>query len=110
MHKRHRAIVAAVAAAIRKGIKGVHIRDDERIKNICAAITDEEGGLKRPDLMYESFVTKQGKTKRIFNMTEITSPWAWKDSLDRAYDKKVRKYATIQVNSNRIIRSIMRSG
>jgi hypothetical protein len=77
MNKRHRAIVDAVAAAIRKGIKNVHIRDDERIKNICAAITDEEGGLKRPDLMYESFITRQGKTRRIFNMTEITSPWAW---------------------------------
>jgi hypothetical protein len=97
MNKRNRAIVDAVAAAIRKGIPKVHIRDDERIKNICAAIPDDEGGLKRPDLMYESFITKKGKTKKIFNMTEITSPWAWEGSLDRACDKKVRKYAPVQV-------------
>jgi hypothetical protein len=97
MNKRHRAIVDAVAAAIRKEIKNVHIMDAERIKNICAAITDEEGGLKRPDLMYESFITKKGKTRKIFNMTEITSPWAWEGSLDRAYDKKARKYAPVQV-------------
>jgi hypothetical protein len=53
MNKRHRAIVDAVAAAIRKGTPNVHIQDDERIKSICAAIPDDEGGLKRPDLMYE---------------------------------------------------------
>jgi hypothetical protein len=47
--------------------------------------------------MYESFLTKNGKTKKIFNMTEITSPWAWKDSLERAYEKKVRKYTQVQI-------------
>jgi hypothetical protein len=97
MNKRHRAIVDAVATAVRKGYKGVHIYDDERIKEICAAIPDDEGGLKRPDLICESFITKRGKTKKIFNMTEITIPWAWGDSLERAYDKKARKYAPVQV-------------
>jgi hypothetical protein len=95
MNKRHRAICDAVAAAVREGVSGVHIRDDEQIGKICAEITTEEGALKRPDLMYETFVTKKGKTKKIFNLTEITSPWAWEDSLDRAYEAKVRKYTPV---------------
>jgi hypothetical protein len=49
-------------------------------------MTTEEGALKRPNLMYESFITKKRKTKKIFNMTEITSPWVWENSLKRAYD------------------------
>jgi hypothetical protein len=97
MNKRHRAIVDAVAAASRKGIKSVHIRDDVTISSICAAIDKEHSGLKRPDLMYESFITKNGKTKKIFNMTEITSPWAWEGPLKRAYEFKRQKYATVQV-------------
>jgi hypothetical protein len=78
MNKRHRAIVDAVAAAIREGCRGVHIRDDARIVDICANIGREEGGLKRPDLMYETAITSRGKTKKIFNMTEITCPWHMK--------------------------------
>jgi hypothetical protein len=98
MNRRHRAIVDAVQAAIRKGHGGkVHIRDDETINSLCAEIDKENGGLKRPDLMYESFITKKGKTKKVFNMTEITSPWAWKDSLERAYRFKRNKYDPIAV-------------
>jgi hypothetical protein len=70
MKKRHEAIVQAVEKAIRKGHGGkVNIREDDTIKSICSSITDGQGGLKRPDLMYESFVTKRGVTKKIFNMT-----------------------------------------
>jgi hypothetical protein len=47
--------------------------------------------------MYESSITKNGKTKKIFNMTEITSPWAWEGSLDRAYEYKRQKYTPVQV-------------
>jgi hypothetical protein len=97
MNKRHRAIVDAVKAAIREGIKAVHIRDDERIAEICAGFTTEEGRLKRPDLMYESFVQRRGKTLKYFNMTEITCPWSWEDSLERAYMKKVKKYEPVGV-------------
>jgi hypothetical protein len=71
------------------------IYDDVRVAEICAAMTDEEGALKRPDLMYETFITKKGKTRKVFNMTEITSPWSWKNSLDNAYEKKVRKYQPV---------------
>jgi hypothetical protein len=92
INKRHRAIVDAVKSAIRKGYPGVRIADDECVGRLCAEMTDEEGALKRPDLMYETFITKNGVTKKYFNMTEITSPWSWKDSLETAYDKKVRKY------------------
>jgi hypothetical protein len=67
----------AVNAAVREGIKGVHIRDDERVSKICASITSDEGALKRPDLMYESFVQKRGKLWKYYNLTEITCPWAW---------------------------------
>jgi hypothetical protein len=97
MNRRHRATVDAVAAAIRKGHRTVHIKDDVTISSICAEIDKERGGLKRPDLMYESFITKKGKTKKIFNMTEITSPWAWEGSLKRAYDFKKEKYAPVHV-------------
>jgi hypothetical protein len=96
INKRHRAIVDAVKSAIRKGYPGVRIADDECVGRLCAEMTDEEGALKRPDLMYETFITKKGKTKKIFNMTEITSPWSWKDSLQEAYNKKVRKYETVR--------------
>jgi lauroyl/myristoyl acyltransferase len=88
INKRHRAICDAVITALRKGYPGVRIHDDERINQICAELTNEEGGLKRPDLMYETFITKKGVTKKIFNLTEITSPWAWKHSLDAAYDNR----------------------
>jgi hypothetical protein len=60
MNRRHRAIVDAVSAAIRKGHGGkVHIKDDVTINSLCAAIDSDHGGLKRPDLMYESFITKK---------------------------------------------------
>jgi hypothetical protein len=95
--KRHRAICDVVAAAVREGIKGVNILDDELVKNIYEEITDEEGALKRPDLMYESFVKKKNETKRIFNLTEITSPGVWEASLDVAYDAKVRKYDPVKL-------------
>jgi hypothetical protein len=39
--------------------------------------------------MYESFVTEREKAKKIQNLTEITSPLAWEDSLERAYGAKV---------------------
>jgi hypothetical protein len=45
--------------------------------------------------MYESFVTKRGVTKKIFNMTEITSPWAFEDSVMRAFRFKHEKYDPI---------------
>jgi hypothetical protein len=97
MNKRHRAIVDAVAAAVREGCRGVHIRDDVRIVDICASIRDEDGGLKRSDLMYETAITSRGKTKKIFNMTEITCPWEYEDSLVRAYEEKRRKYTPVQI-------------
>jgi hypothetical protein len=102
MNKRHRAIVDAVAAAVREGIKGVHIREDERIGRICAEMTDDEGALKRPDLMYESFITKKTKTKKIFSLTEITSPWTWEHSLERAYQKKVEKYEPVRIRFHQL--------
>jgi hypothetical protein len=86
-----------VAAAIREGIKGVHIRDDVRIAKICATLTDEDGALKRPDLMYESFITKRGKAKGIYNLAEITSLWAWENKLEEAYEHKIRKYTPLQI-------------
>jgi hypothetical protein len=92
MSKRHRAIVDAVKAAVREGIKGVHIRDDERVSKICASITSDDGALRRPDLMYDSFVQKRGKLWKYYNLTEITCPWAWGDSLERAYQNKFDKY------------------
>jgi hypothetical protein len=97
MRRRHEAIVQAVIKAIRKGHGGkVHIREDETVNSICAQIDTESGGLKRPDLMYESFISnKRGGTKKIFNMTEITSPWAYGDSLLRAYRFKKEKYEPI---------------
>jgi hypothetical protein len=67
----------AVKAAVQEGIKGVQIRDDVRVAFICATITDEEGALKRPDLTYESYVHKKNKTLKIYDLTEITSQWAW---------------------------------
>jgi hypothetical protein len=97
MNKRHRAICDAVASAIREEIMGVHIRDDERILKTCGELTDAEGALKRPDLMYESFVTKKGKTRKIYNLTEITSSWAWEGTLDAAYEAEVRKYTQVQI-------------
>jgi hypothetical protein len=81
-----------VEKAIRESCKGVHIYDNQRIGAICASMKDGEDALKRPDLMYESFITRNGKTKKIFNMTEITSPWAWEHSLQRAFEAKHRKY------------------
>jgi hypothetical protein len=90
--KRHRAIEDAVKAATREGIKDVHIQDDVRVSQICASITNEEGALKRPDLMYESTVMKKHKTLKIFNLTEITSLWSFENSLERAYQKKFEKY------------------
>jgi hypothetical protein len=71
--------------------------DDQTINSICAEIPSSEGGLKRPDLMYESFITSKGKMKTIFNMTEITSPWAFGDSLHQAYEFKKRKYEPVQL-------------
>jgi hypothetical protein len=94
--------VAAVEAAIRKGIGKVHIREDVTINSICAEFSKDNGGLKRPDLMYESFVTKNGKTKKIFNMTEITSPWAFDNSLEKAYKFKHMKYDPIAMRFQRL--------
>jgi hypothetical protein len=100
-NRRHRAIVDAVAAVVRKGHGGkVHIRDDVTINSVCAEIDNAHGGLKRPDLMYESLITKNGKTRKIFNMTEITSPWAFDKSLERAYRFKREKYEPIAVLFN----------
>jgi hypothetical protein len=95
---RNRRIADAVAKAVREGIKGVVIRDDEQVKKICAEITTkEEGALKRPDLMYVSTIQKKnGIPKRILNLTEITSLWPWEDSLDREYKKKLEKYEPIR--------------
>jgi hypothetical protein len=76
INMRHRAIVDAVKAAVRKGIKGVRIEDDVRVSQICANITTKEGARKRSDLMYESTVVKRNKTLKIYNLTEIASPWA----------------------------------
>jgi Holliday junction resolvase-like predicted endonuclease len=45
--------------------------------------------------MYESFITKNGKMMKIFNLREITSPWAWENSLERAYEAKRRKYLPV---------------
>jgi hypothetical protein len=67
----------AVKSAIQEGIEGVHIQDDVRVARICASITDEEGALKRPDLMYESLFHKKNETLKIYDLTEITSLWAW---------------------------------
>jgi hypothetical protein len=58
---RHRTIVTVVAKAIREGI-------DECVKKIWTELSKEEGGLRRPDLK------GKGAVRRIFNMTEITSP------------------------------------
>jgi hypothetical protein len=77
--------------------KGKAQLDDQTIHSICAEIDKDHGGLKRPDLMYESYITSKGKTKKIFNMTEITSPWAWQGSLKRAYEFKKEKYTPVQV-------------
>jgi hypothetical protein len=95
---RHGRICDAVAKAIKEGIKGVVIRDDEQVKKICAKLSNEEGALKRPDLMYISTVPRRNsRPRRILNLTEITSSWPWKDSLDRAYEKKLEKYEPIRV-------------
>jgi hypothetical protein len=103
MNRRHRAIVDAVSAAIRKGHGGkVHIKDDVTIRSLCAAIDNKHGGLKRPDLMYESFITKKGVTKKIFNMTEITSPWAFDDSVLRAFRFKHEKYDPIALQFHQL--------
>jgi methionine aminopeptidase len=93
MNKRHRAICDAVAAAIREGIKGVHVRDGERIKNVCAEITDEEGALKMADLMHESFVVKKGEMRRIYNLTEIT---AHGHGRIHSTERMMRKFANIR--------------
>jgi hypothetical protein len=97
MNRRHRAIVDAVKGAIREGIRDVKIRDDDRIAEICGGFTDEEGARKRPDLTYESFVREKGKQLKYFNMTEITCPWSWEDSLEKAYMRKLEKYEPIRV-------------
>jgi hypothetical protein len=102
MNERHPAIVDAVKAAIREGIRGVHIQDDRRVADICAGFTDEDGALKRPDLMYESFAQKKGKTRKYYNLTEITCPWAWGDSLERAYMKKLEKYEPVRVRMQQL--------
>jgi hypothetical protein len=47
--------------------------------------------------MSESFVTKKGKTMKCYSLTEITSPWAWEESLDRTYDAQIRKYTPVQI-------------
>jgi hypothetical protein len=62
-------------------------------------MSDEEGALKRPDLMYETFIMRKNgkKPKTIFNLTEITSQWAWEDSLERVYQRKTQKYDPVKI-------------
>jgi hypothetical protein len=64
MNKRRRAICDAVAAGVREGVKGVHIRDDAQIGKICAEVAPEEGALKRPDLITKSLSRRKGKRRR----------------------------------------------
>jgi hypothetical protein len=101
INARHRAIVNAVAKAVREGIKGVVIRDDERIKKFCQHLTQETGALLRPDLVYESYAVKRGKGHKISNLTEITSTWPWEDSLDRAYRKKREKCVRLKMETQK---------
>jgi hypothetical protein len=53
INDRHRRIVCAMAKAIRDGIPGVQIRDDERVLRICSGITTSEGALKRRNSIRE---------------------------------------------------------